>query len=118
MPVFNTIMIGFPWAQDITLASGMIDPGDSLRADCRYEPDDAAPIFSLSSAPGDGIAINGLDVSLDISEIRSAALAAPDPGKEWRIVLLDLVKTSGGVDTHLGFRLKVPAALSVTKAAP
>lgn len=117
--VYNSILIGFEWAQDLTLAAGMIVVGDQLRADFRYKPEDAAPIFSIASAGGDGIVIASLEqISLVAAKAKTKNIAAPDPKIGWRPVVMDLVRISaGGVESHLGFRLTIPAELPITRAA-
>jgi len=115
--VFNTIQIGFAWEQELTLAEGMIAAGDGLRADFRYAVDDDDPLFAIASA-GNGIVIEGLSVTLSLTPQRTAAIAPPEAGKEWRTVLCDLVRLpEGGGEEHLGFRLHIPAALPVTRAS-
>jgi hypothetical protein len=117
MDVFNSIIIGFEWSQDLTLAVGMIDPGDTLRAEFRYAPEDVAPIFSISS-PASGITISGNDVTLTVADEKTALVKAPRGSVGWRDVYMDLVKLTPNVgENHLGFRLKIPAILPVTRPA-
>lgn len=113
--VYNSILIGFEWAQDLTLAEGMIDPGDGLRAEFRYAPEDEAPIFSIASG-GDGILIDGNEVSLEAAADKTALILAPDARTGWRAIYMDLVKVPAtDEEAHLGFRLRIPAVLPVTR---
>lgn len=117
--VYNAIQIGFPWSQDLVLPEGAIEEGDGLRAELRYTPEDAEPIAAIASEGNDGITIEGLTVTLTLSAGRSALIARPATGKEYRIVLMDLVRilAGGGGEQHLGFRLRIPAVTPITRAA-
>ncbi len=115
--VFNAIRIGFEWSQGLTLPEGMIEPGDDLRADFRYTPQDDNPIFSIASAGNDGIAIDGLEVELTVDETKTALITSPTARQEWIPVLMDMVRIlADGDEEHLGWRLHIPAVLPVTRA--
>lgn len=117
--VFNSIRIGFEWAQDLTLPVGTLGAGDVLRAEFRYKPEDAAPIFTISSIGGGGIAIVGDSVSLVVSASKTKLIVAPDPAIGYRAVFTDLVRVpASGPEADLGFRLRIPAVLPVTRPAP
>jgi hypothetical protein len=113
--VYNAIEIGFEWAQDIDLSEGMIDPGDTLRAEFRYLAEDPEPIFAIAS--GDGIDVENNLVSLVVNADRTAMLDAPaKPG--WGFVFTELVKTpESGPEAPLGFLLRIPFVLPITRAA-
>lgn len=116
--IFNSIIVGFEWAQDLTLAAGALDPGDALRADFKYDTRDVAPLFSLSSAPDGGITIDGQTVELVVPREKTAMIAIGPWSADWRMIYAELVKLPAeGPEEHLGWRMGVPAELPVTRSA-
>lgn len=114
--VFNSIEIGFEWAQDIGLAAGLLEASDILRADFRYAPEDEEPIFSIAS--GDGISVDGDTIRLVASGEKTGLVEAPLPKIGWRAIYMEIVRTPlDGVEDNLGFRLKIPAVLPVARAS-
>lgn len=122
--VVNPIIIGFDWVQTLVLPADTLVAGDDLRAAFRTNVTDNKPLFTLES--GDGIDVTGQEVTLELTEAQTALIpvpsspAIPATGNAISYVYTDIVRRpdggAAGDDVPLGFTLKIPAVLQITRS--
>ena len=120
MPVVvNPIPIGFDWSQTLIFSEDAFETGDRLRVDFR-ERLDGPVLFSVSSAPADGIDLSltseGYEATFELTEAHTRKIPFPSSGRTERIITGDLGRVpADGDEQHWRLRLHIRACWPATE---
>ncbi|TPL42607.1 MULTISPECIES: hypothetical protein [unclassified Mesorhizobium] len=104
------IEAGYPWSIRIQFTNSINFPVEAtFTSQVREKPESALPIIELTTANGGVVRLDSVTLEIHIPE------TSPGIWPVGKTVVLDVIRTDGTQNEHLGILLQVPVRNPVTR---
>lgn len=103
------IFTGYEWRQSIQFDSAEVPSGSTFRAEMRASAGSAV-LATLTTANGGIERVSDYEMTIVVTAAQSSAISSPH-------VYMDVVRTDGEAESHLGFQLRVEVETPITEPA-